>query len=181
MSDQKMSNQKMPSQKMSNPEMSNQFVQQLVRIRYFFGLFFYSLLAVFKEFCYASRRKLLNEPLFGTTTNLHRDLSGCVCLISGAANGSLGRAIISKLVKRKCYLIITVHGDQAYAEKAKNNLIQNELKDVDSSLYRFERLDMVSFDSIIRLVKKLNDSSQKINFLISNPGKTVHFCLIKMF
>ena len=156
--------------------MSNQFVQQLVRIQYFFGLFFYSLLVVFKEFFYALKRKLLNEPLFGTT-NLHRDLSGCVCLINGAANGSLGHVIISKLVKSKCYLIITLHGNQDYAEKAKNNLIQNELKNVDSSLYRFEHLDMASFDSIIRLVKKLNDSSQKINFLISNPGKTVRIKL----
>lgn len=142
----------------------------LVRMRFFLAVYFYSLICCIVEGYYRLKRYLLDQPLFGTTRQ-HQDLSGCVCLVSGAASGSIGRIVIRKLAKRNCFLIIPLHGSKEFAEQNKKELLENELKGVSPSLYRFEYLDLLCFDSVIRFVKKLEDENQKINFFISNSGK----------
>ena len=141
----------------------------LVKLRFFLAVYFYSLMCCLIECFYRLRRHLLDHPLFGTTS-LHKDLSGCVCLASGTS-GSIGRVVIRKLLKSNCFLIIPLHGDKRFAEQTKKDLLANELQDISPSLYRFEYLDLLSFDSVIRFVKKLENENQKINFFISNSGK----------
>lgn len=153
------------------------FYQTVVRVAFFLGLFYYSLLAVIKEFLIGLKRKLLRRTLYDPS-KLHNDLSGCVCLVIGAANGKIGQNIIKKLLRSQCYLIITLHGNDNYVHQTKINLFNNELKNVDKSLYRFERVDMMSFSSIIRLVRKLNNMNQKINFVIFNAGQFSNLLII---
>jgi FlaA1/EpsC-like NDP-sugar epimerase len=142
---------------------------KLTKIKFFILLYYYTILVVIVEKYYVLKRRFLGQSL-SDLSKLH-DLTGCVCLINGAANGNIGRHVIEKIAKSNCYLIITVFGDDKFIEKTKNDLVKNELKNINSSQYRFEYADMLNFDSIIRLAKKLNDSSQKINFFISNACK----------
>lgn len=144
----------------------------LTKIRYFLAVYFKSLMCCIIEGFYRLKRHVLEQPLFGTTS-LHKDLSGCVCLASGASSGSIGRIVIQKLLKRNCFLIIPLHGSKQFAEQTKKDLLSKELNGINPSLYRFEYLDLLSFDSVIRFVKKLEEENQKINFFISNSGK---FC-----
>lgn len=142
----------------------------LIRLRFFLAVYFHSLVCCIVEGFYRLKRYLLDQRLFGTT-RLHKNLSGCVCLINGAASGSIGRIVIRKLAKSNCFLIIPLHGSKEFAEQSKKDLLRNELKNISSSLYRFEYVDLLCFDSVIRFVKKLEDENQKINFFISNSGK----------
>lgn len=144
-------------------------IQMLNLIKYTFILYFYSGICFVKELFFRTLRKVsILKPIYDQDL-LHEDLTGCVCLVVGASTGSIGRCLIPMLLKKNCYLIITLHNNEMLDSK-KIDLIQNELKDIDPSLYRFEYLNYASFDSIVNLVKKFNKTQQKINFFLSNAG-----------
>ena len=151
-------------------QLSFQLMTILRQIYFFLLLYFFSAIDLISEIYFKILRYLsIQEPLFDDN-KLNKELSGCICLINGAANGCIGNFSILKLLQKKCHLIITIHGDKKSRDQTVKNLKTNILKDIDSSLYSFENVDFNSFDSIIKLINKFNKSSQKINFFINNAG-----------
>lgn len=137
---------------------------------FFLVLYFYTFIDLIVEIYFRILRYLSIDKVLFDDNKLYNDLSGCVCLINGASNGSIGHRVIPKLLERNCFLIITLHGDKKFREKIIKDLENDILKDIDPSLYSFEYVDYSSFNSIIKLINKFNKSSQKINFFISNAG-----------
>jgi NAD(P)-dependent dehydrogenase (short-subunit alcohol dehydrogenase family) len=111
----------------------------------------------------------------GAKCNYQRDLSGKVCIITGANTG-VGKTTALRLIRLGARVILTCRNTQK-GEMAANDLVEilkEEQKDPKEELIRSRlkvaQLDLRIFESIEKFAKQVIEEEKTVDILINNAG-----------